>query len=109
MVIADLPPATLVTIRVSRHHPHMVICALERANTPDRVALWNGASWQAQAFQPSNKGSLAGQALSCRATAPCMAVGWVSGQGGLSFTLAEQWNGHTWQIRNRRTPAERTG
>jgi hypothetical protein len=33
MAVADLSPATLVTIKVSRRHPNMVICALERAKT----------------------------------------------------------------------------
>jgi hypothetical protein len=33
MVVADLSPATLVTIKVSRRHPNMVIRAFERVST----------------------------------------------------------------------------
>ena len=40
MVVAGLSPATLVTVKVNRRHPNLVICASESMSTRCSSSIW---------------------------------------------------------------------
>lgn len=61
---------------------------------------WNGSNWQPVSTAPSPKGASYTylSSLSCTAPFNCMAVGhYYIANPFESFTLAEKWNGSTWQ------------
>jgi hypothetical protein len=85
-----------------------VSCATRDACTAVGASLaegWNGTSWQIQPL-PSPAGaafiSLAG--VSCASPAACTAVGTYT-TGVATLTLAERWNGTSWQIQPTPNPA----
>lgn len=60
---------------------------------------WDGSTWQVQPVQiPAGATSSYFEGLSCVSTATCVAVGAYFTSTGTYFTLAERWNGSTWQI-----------
>jgi hypothetical protein len=66
---------------------------------------WNGTSWQQRTTPtPGRSGTLAG--VACTAATACMSTGGHSVLTGnlVSATLAEQWNGTSWQQRTTPTP-----
>ena len=61
---------------------------------------WNGTSWTIEST-PNAAGTTSSflSAVSCSAATACTAVG-VDFKGGISFTLAERWNGSSWRIQS---------
>ncbi len=76
-----------------------------------RVERWNGTEWHIQETptvetggHPAREVSLRG--ISCAASNQCVAIGrYVASGGGQDLTLAEYWNGSTWQIQSTPTPS----
>jgi hypothetical protein len=68
---------------------------------------WNGTEWQIQST-PNPTGFATNQFLgvSCSSSTSCMAVGSSGGPKLFQATLAESWNGTTWQIQSTPTPIE---
>jgi hypothetical protein len=62
---------------------------------------WNGHDWQIQAT-PNPDGAVDSylSAVSCASPADCTAVGYSQDGGHRNMTLAERWNGGTWQIQS---------
>lgn len=72
------------------------------------VERWNGTSWTVQST-PNPTGSAASylQDVSCSASNACTAVGsWV--KEGTNVTLAESWDGSSWEIQPTPNPANAT-
>jgi hypothetical protein len=66
---------------------------------------WNGTSWQGQPLAPTMGAVgtfLAG--VSCTSFDACTAVGNLETGSGLHVTLAERWNGGTWEIQSTPNP-----
>jgi hypothetical protein len=60
---------------------------------------WNGADWtKLKTASPAGaaQSSLAG--VSCTSAAACTAVGYYEKSSGPALTLAERWNGKTWEV-----------
>ena len=70
---------------------------------------WNGRSWQIQAT-PNPAGALATTltGVSCTAARTCLAVGSHLTTAATSLTLAEAWDGTSWQIQAIPSPAGAT-
>jgi hypothetical protein len=70
---------------------------------------WNGTSWQIQAT-PDPAGALATTltGVSCPAASTCLAVGSHLTTAATSLTLAEAWDGTSWQIQAIPSPAGAT-
>jgi hypothetical protein len=71
--------------------------------------VWDGKAWAIQPSpspMPSNGPSL--KAVSCTSPASCTAVG-VIGNFGSGLTLAEAWDGRSWQVQPTPTPNVRAG
>jgi hypothetical protein len=60
---------------------------------------WNGKSWQIQAA-PNPTGATASSlfGVSCTSASACISVGNYTSSAGNQVTLAESWNGASWQI-----------
>jgi len=61
---------------------------------------WNGERWNIETTpNPVGAGSGEFTAVSCVSASVCVAVGWyIKGAGTTDLTLAEAWNGTTWNI-----------
>jgi hypothetical protein len=71
---------------------------------------WNGSSWNLQqAARPAGETSNSLNAVSCLATTFCEAVGSYTDASGIQVSLAEQWNGTSWQLQQISSPAQGEG
>lgn len=71
---------------------------------------WNGSEWQVQrtpAFTGLTESDLA--AVSCSSVELCRAVGEYRDSEGTAFTLAERWNGASWEPEATPSPASARG
>jgi len=60
---------------------------------------WDGSTWQVQPVQiPAGATTSYFEGVSCATPTTCIAVGAYFTSTNTYFTLAEQWNGFTWQI-----------
>ena len=60
---------------------------------------WNGSTWQVQPVQvPTGATNTYFEGVSCATPTTCVAVGAYFTSTNAYFTLAERWNGSTWQI-----------
>lgn len=68
---------------------------------------WNGSNWTIQNTpNPAGASRSLLSGVSCTADGACTAVGWYFLNGsGTAQTLAEQWNGSSWQIEATATPS----
>jgi hypothetical protein len=76
-----------------------------------RVALaerWNGGSWRVQATRALPAKSSGFSGVSCPAASACTAVGAYTTVGGRAVTLAERWNGTSWQLQATPNPGGAT-
>jgi hypothetical protein len=66
---------------------------------------WDGTSWQIQATPlPAGSGSLS--TVSCTSASACTAVGsYLDSSTGQTVTLAERWDGTSWQVQSTPNPA----
>jgi hypothetical protein len=73
---------------------------------------WNGTAWSIQPTpNPADADSFPGSvlsAISCSSAAACMAVGSYTNTAGNVVTLAESWNGTSWNIETTLNPAGAT-
>jgi hypothetical protein len=67
---------------------------------------WNGTIWQLQST-PNPAGALSSKltGVSCASTTDCTAVGYYVNSAGVAMTLAESWNGTSWQLQSTPNPA----
>ncbi len=83
------------------------------ARTPNPAPLaerWNGFGWTIQktpAPAGANRAFLL--SVSCPSRTSCFAVGFAEGTSGKQKTLAEHWNGKTWQLQVTPDPAGKQG
>jgi hypothetical protein len=80
----------------------------------DQASTWNGSAWTGQAIAKPESAGLG--SISCWQRSACMAAGSYSrlplpdaqphSPNGAQLTLAEQWNGSTWQPRRTPTPGD---
>jgi hypothetical protein len=67
---------------------------------------WNGTSWQLQsAPNPAGATHSSLTEVSCTSSTDCIAVGSYRNPAGTVLTLAEGWNGTSWQLRSTPNPA----
>ena len=67
--------------------------------------LWTGSSWSVlPSPQPPNAASSVLNAVSCTSAAQCVAVGSYTDSNGVTWGLAEVWNGAAWSIVDSPTP-----
>jgi hypothetical protein len=67
---------------------------------------WNGTSWSIQAVpSPAGHPESGFFAVSCTAAKACTAVGAQTGSTGVTTSLAERWNGTSWNIQGVPTPS----
>jgi hypothetical protein len=68
---------------------------------------WNGSGWVLQSTPtPSGAGNSLLNAVSCPSTSVCTAVGYYYNSADVAVTLAERWNGSSWDIQT--TPNQST-
>jgi hypothetical protein len=62
---------------------------------------WNGSDWEIQST-PNPEGTTGSflSAVSCASLSDCIAVGYSQGTGQGKSTLAERWDGRTWQMQS---------
>ncbi len=60
--------------------------------------IWNGTTWTAEPFAPATGAAWIIQDVSCASKGTCTAVGDKTTASGTKETLAERWNGTTWQV-----------
>ncbi len=85
---------------VSCPTPRACVAVGSSGSTPVPLAeYWNGSTWQAQPVQvPAGATSSYFEGVSCATPTSCVAVGAYFTSTNTYFTLAERWNGSTWQI-----------
>ncbi|MBO0838563.1 MAG: hypothetical protein J2P28_24040, partial [Actinobacteria bacterium] len=79
-----------------------------QAQIPQALAeAWNGSSWNVQqAATPAGETSNSLNAVSCPSTKFCEAVGSYTDASGNQVSLAEDWNGKSWQLQQTSNPAQ---
>ena len=71
---------------------------------------WNGTSWSIQTTpEPAGATSSELSGVSCISAHACTAVGSYGDSSGNGLTLAEAWNGTTWQVQTTPNPAGGSG
>jgi hypothetical protein len=67
---------------------------------------WNGSGWALQSTPtPSGAGNSLLNAVSCPSTSVCIAVGYYYNRADFPVTLAEIWNGSSWDIESTPNPS----
>jgi hypothetical protein len=63
------------------------------------VERWNGTTWEVQT-SPNPTGATGSflESVSCPSSTACTATGYKEEKGGLHATLAERWNGSSWEV-----------
>ncbi len=71
--------------------------------------VWNGSSWQVQST-PDPTGATSSQlsGVSCSSATACIAVGDYNDSAGNEVTLAERWDGSSWQLQSTPNPTGAT-
>jgi len=107
--------AVLTGVSCSSASDCMAVGNEGRPLNPTQVTLaerWNGTAWQVvRTPPPPAPGGTALSAVSCTSPSACMATGFsgFNDGTGAQVTLAEQWNGTTWQRRTTPTPGSSGG
>ena len=74
----------------------------ESTSVPKATTLaerWNGSTWEIQPTpDPAGTTSPVLRGVSCTSPSACTAVGFAQSATGVITTLAERWNGSTWEI-----------
>jgi hypothetical protein len=67
---------------------------------------WNGTTWTVQATpNPARATASYLTSVSCTSSTACMAVGLYENPAGHDLSLAEAWNGSTWELRSTPNPS----
>jgi hypothetical protein len=74
------------------------------ANAP-LAERWDGSSWSIQATPSLSVNSTQLYGVSCPSADACTAVGYHRNDAGISFPLAEAWNGTSWSIQTTPNPS----
>jgi hypothetical protein len=73
------------------------------------AARWNGTAWSVQATSvPAEAKKTKLEDVSCSSPTVCVGTGWSEGSSGVTTTLAERWNGTSWEIQSSPNPAGAT-
>jgi hypothetical protein len=65
---------------------------------------WNGSTWQVRRTPSPDDAANGLNAVSCRRSGACMAVGSYLNASDVQVTLAEQWDGKAWRVRPTPSP-----
>jgi hypothetical protein len=77
-----------------------------KGTTSALAEAWNGTSWALQATpNPTGAEASSLSAVSCTSASACTAVGNLTNAGGSHVTLAEVWDGTSWQVQTTPDPA----
>jgi hypothetical protein len=66
---------------------------------------WNGSAWALQSAGNPGAALSALTSVSCTSVTACTAVGYYTGSGSITVTLAEAWNGSSWAVQSTPNPA----
>jgi hypothetical protein len=81
--------------------------AVGESNTGPEAAMWNGASWTAQAVPGPSNTVLS--SVSCPTASSCEAVGEVPNSSFQEGTVAESWDGSAWTVQSTPNPSATQG
>jgi hypothetical protein len=103
-------PAALWARGLSCPRPHrcMLVGGQGYGSSPASAQAWNGSTWRQLTPAQPGKSARVLFSVSCWRGSACMAVGSYStmptSPAPNTLTLAEQWNGTTWQVRSTPSP-----